>query len=146
MESGVQLAQSFIKMRASQEYRDYLRAFAQNAFNNTQILSYINSCGSYAHPNKIAEDLSITSAQMAVLLNHLEDLGYIERIPDENDHRKTNVILTGSGKRYHMELSQKYQSFICEIFARMGAEDSARFVELFSEFVKAGAEVYSERT
>ena len=146
METELQLAQSFIEMRSSQEYRDYLRAFAQKAFNNTQILAYINSCDGYAHPNKIAEDLSITSAQMAVLLNHLEDLGYIERIPDENDRRKTNVILTGSGKRYHMELSQKYQSFINEIFARMGAEDSARFVELFSEFVKAGAEVYSERT
>ena len=145
MEPESQITESFIKMRSSQEYRDYLRAFAQKAFNNTQVLTYIYGCGGHANPNKMAEDLSITSAQMAVLLNHLEGLGYIERIPDEYDHRKTNVKLTESGKNYHKELSQKYHSFINEIFVRMGADHSERFVELFSEFVKIGAEIYSER-
>ena len=146
MESELQITQSFIDMRLSQEYRDYLRAFAQKSFNITQILTYIHGHGDNVHPNEIAEDLSITTAQMAVLLNHLEKLGYIERIPDKEDHRKTNVRLTESGKNYRKELSKKYHSFINEIFMRMGKRDSERFVELFSEFVQTGARIYSERT
>ena len=146
MESESQITQTFIDMRSSQEYRDYLRAFAQKSFNITQILTYIHGHGANVHPNRIAEDLSITTAQMAVLLNHLEKMGYIDRIPDEKDHRKTNVRLTEAGKNYRKELSKKYHSFINEIFIRMGKQDSERFVELFSEFVKTGAQIYSERT
>lgn len=146
METESKITQSFIDMRSSQEYRDYLRAFAQKSFNITQILTYIHGHGGNAHPNRIAEDLSITTAQIAVLLNHLEKLGYIERMPDKEDHRKTNVRLTESGKNYRKELSKKYHAFINEIFLRMGKKDSERFVELFSEFIKIGAQIYSERT
>ncbi|MCQ2551805.1 MAG: MarR family winged helix-turn-helix transcriptional regulator [Clostridia bacterium] len=146
MEIEAQITQSFINMRSSQEYRDYLRAFAQKSFNITQILTYIDGHDANVHPNRMAEDLSITTAQMAVLLNHLEKTGYIERIPDKEDHRRTDVRLTEAGKNYRKELSKKYHAFINEIFMRMGKEDAERFVELFSEFVKTGAQIYSERT
>ena len=145
MEIEAQITQSFINMRSSQEYRDYLRAFAQKSFNITQILTYIDGHDANVHPNRMAEDLSITTAQMAVLLNHLEKTGYIERIPDKEDHRRTDVRLTEAGKNYRKELSKKYHAFINEIFIRMGKEDAERFVELFSEFVKTGAQIYSER-
>lgn len=146
METESQIAQLFIDARSSQEYRDYLRAFAQKAVNIAQILTYINNCGGDAHPNKIAEDLSISSAQMAVLLNHMEDAGYIERIPDEQDHRKIIVRLTESGINYRKELAAKYHSYIDEIFKRMGEEKSKLFVELFSEFIKTGAQIRVEKT
>lgn len=146
MEIEAQITQSFINMRSSQEYRDYLRAFAQKSFNITQILTYIDGHDADVHPNRMAEDLSITTAQMAVLLNHLEKTGYIERIPDKEDRRRTDVRLTEAGKNYRKELSKKYHAFINEIFMRMGKEDAERFVELFSEFVKTGAQIYSERT
>ncbi len=146
MEQESQIAQSFIDTRSSQEYRDYLRAFAQKAVNVAQILTYINNCGGDAHPNKIAEDLSISSAQMAVLLNHMEESGYIERIPDEHDHRKIIVRLSESGVNYRQELTNKYHAYIDEIFKRMGKEKSSLFVELFSEFVKTGAQIRLERT
>ena len=146
MEAETQITQAFIDLRLSQEYRDYLRAFAQKTLNISQILTYLYASGVAAHPNKIAEDMSITSAQMAVLLNHLEAMGYIERIPDKSDHRKTNVQLTESGRKHRAELSAKYHAYINEIFTRMGSEDSGRFVQLFSEFIKNGAQIYSERT
>ena len=144
METQPQIAQSFLDLREGQEYRCYLRAFAQKTINIAQILGYLSK-GETTHPNRIAEDLSITSAQMAVLLNHMEASGYIRRTPDETDHRKTIVTLTQKGREYHRSLDEKYQSFVSEIFERMGQEDAEQFVTLFSRFIAEGAQIYAER-
>ena len=144
METQPQIAQSFLDVREGQEYRCYLRAFAQKSINIGQIWGYLSK-GETVHPNRIAEDLSITSAQMAVLLNHMEASGYIRRVPDETDHRKTIVTLTPKGREYHKALDEKYQSFVSEIFDRMGQEDAEQFVTLFSRFITTGAQIYAER-
>ena len=102
MEVQPQVVQSFLDLRSGQEYRHYLHTFTQKTINIAQILGYLCK-GEEAHPNRIAADLSITTAQMAVLLNHMEASGYIRRIPDETDHRKTIVILTPEGREHHRQ-------------------------------------------
>jgi DNA-binding MarR family transcriptional regulator len=49
-------------------------------------------------PSTMCEQLRISSQFMSQVLNRLQDLGYIERMPDPSDRRKTQVILTEEGK------------------------------------------------
>ena len=144
MEVQPQVVQSFLDLRSGQEYRHYLHTFTQKTINIAQILGYLCK-GEEAHPNRIAADLSITTAQMAVLLNHMEASGYIRRIPDETDHRKTIVILTPEGREHHRALAEAYRSFVSEIFDRMGQADAAQFVTLFSSFIQIGSQICAER-
>ena len=144
MEVQAQVVQSFLDLRSGQEYRRYLHSFAQKTINIVQILGYLCK-EKEAHPNRIAEELSITTAQMAVLLNHMEASGYIRRAPDETDRRKTIVMLTPKGREYHSALAEKYRGFISEIFDRMGQEEAAQFVTLFASFIQIGAQIYTER-
>ena len=144
MEELPQLAQAFISLRMGQNYRNYTRGFAQNELNTIEILELVNKQGQ-AHPNEMSEKLAIATSQMAVVLNHLEKEGLIERIRDESDHRKTIIKATLKGKEYNRIQLAKYHHFIAEVFETMGEEEAKEFVALFSKFIAASFQVMKER-
>ncbi len=50
-----------------------------------------------AAPGALAKDLSLSQATMTALLDKLEGRQFVKRMPDENDRRRVNVVLTKEG-------------------------------------------------
>jgi DNA-binding MarR family transcriptional regulator len=48
----------------------------------------------------LADTASITKQSAGALVDHLEQTGYVERIPDPDDRRATRIRLTARGRSY----------------------------------------------
>ena len=49
-------------------------------------------------PSELATNEKITNQSMSQVLNNLQRMGYIVRIPSETDKRKVNISLTEQGE------------------------------------------------
>ena len=87
------------------------------------------------HVARIGEQLEIAKAQMTHLLDHLVDLGFVERQADANDRRTFNIAITAAGRRFirrHQEtiISAALENMSslepCELEALCGALRSLR--------------------
>lgn len=60
------------------------------------ILSHLQRFGP-STAGQLAAAEQITPQAVAIALRELENLGYVERVRDETDRRRSNVVLTDSG-------------------------------------------------
>jgi DNA-binding MarR family transcriptional regulator len=64
-----------------------------------EVFRHIDPDGSRV--TELAERAQMTKQSMGYLVDHLEKMGYVERIPDPQDGRAKRIILTESGR--HVE-------------------------------------------
>ena len=67
------------------------------------ILSVIDSNGAEINQMKLCEELGIDKASMVKIIDHLENLEFIERIGSKADRRVKNLILTKKGTLFLQE-------------------------------------------
>lgn len=73
-----------------------------------EVFRYVRPEGSRS--TELAEKAQMTKQSMGYLIDHLESLGYVERLPDPEDRRAKIVRLTEQGRR----LEQTARSIIHE--------------------------------
>ncbi|MDQ0899058.1 MULTISPECIES: MarR family winged helix-turn-helix transcriptional regulator [unclassified Paenibacillus] len=56
----------------------------------------------------ISDTFSIPSGSITYVVDKLEKKGFVERLPIPGDRRKTNVALTGEGRRYFDNIFPKH--------------------------------------
>jgi DNA-binding MarR family transcriptional regulator len=74
-------------------------------FTHYEVLRLLDQEGTL-HIARIGEQLALAKAQMTRLIDHLVELGLVEREPDAADRRTLNIALTGAGRcfvRQHEE-------------------------------------------
>lgn len=71
-----------------------------NEFNRGEIgvLGYLAFEKDEATAGELSEKLNVTTARVAKILNSLEAKGYIKRTEDNQDKRKTLVVITQNGE------------------------------------------------
>ena len=67
-------------------------------FTHFEILRLLDREGTL-HVARIGEQLAIAKAQMTHLIDHLVNIGLVEREPDASDRRTFNISLTAAGRR-----------------------------------------------
>ncbi len=97
---------------------------------------YILSQKNIVLPSEISNELKISSARVAAMLNSLESKGYITRQMDKSDRRKILVDLTQEGK----ELAQKHSEAIAVHAAHMletlGEHDALELVRIVKKLAE----------
>jgi len=63
-------------------------------------------------PSDIARTEKVTTQSMSQVINHLAELNYIERTPDDDDKRKVILSLTPAGKAYVEQVRQQKQEWL----------------------------------
>ncbi len=66
-------------------------------FTHYEVLRLLEQEGTL-HITRIGEQLAIARAQMTRLIDHLVELGFVEREPDATDRRTLNIGLTDAGR------------------------------------------------
>ena len=62
---------------------------------------------------ELAEILNISVGSLNETLNKLEQKGYIEKVPSENDKRVLLIYLTEKGKKFHLKKPKDIDIFDC---------------------------------
>ena len=95
------------------------------------LLSYLNS-GAPALQQQLCEALWLDANNCVLLLNELEDLGYVERRRDPADRRRHVVDITDEG-RTALERAERAQETIGdELLSALGDEERATLRSLLS--------------
>lgn len=67
--------------------------------------------------------LDLTSGTMTYLVNKLIKKGYVERVQSAEDKRIFFVDLTGDGKKFYDEMSEKHLDFVDKLIGKVLNED-----------------------
>ena len=98
------------------------------------LLSYL-SAGAPALQQQLCEALWLDANNCVLLLNELEDLGYIERRRDPADRRRHVVELTDEGRIALERAERAQESLGDEIFAALSDDERATLRSLLSRAV-----------
>jgi len=88
------------------------------------LLSYLSS-GAPAFQQQLCESLWLDANNCVLLLNELEDLGYVQRRRDPADRRRHMVELTEAGRAALERAQQAQESLGDELFAALSDEERA---------------------
>jgi DNA-binding MarR family transcriptional regulator len=98
------------------------------------LLSYL-SYGAPALQQQLCESLWLDPNNCVLLLNELEDLGYVERRRDPADRRRHVVELTEAGRTALERAQQAQESLGDELFAALSDEERATLRSLLSRSI-----------
>lgn len=91
---------SYLLRSVSMKFRYYVHnSLTKDGWSIGQDLAiYFIAQNKKLNQKDLANKLNITSASVSVIVNQMESEGLLTRIPDENDGRKFNLLLTEKGQ------------------------------------------------
>ena len=81
----------------------------------------------------IAKRLKVTLPAVTHKVQTLEQEGFIKKLKDSNDLRKTYVKLTDKGEALVMSSKKKYYEPLLEIIESLGEEDKNHFIRILEK-------------
>ncbi len=94
------------------------------------VLDYLIAHGEKAYPKELSRVMSVSSARIACILNHMEEKELVVRKADEKDNRQTIVTLTEKGAVQSRKQHQEVQGAIAQMLENLGPEDADAFVRI----------------
>lgn len=91
------------------------------------VLGYLDKNGS-CNVKEIGDSLNVSSARMAVILNKLEDKGFVRRYKSEKDKRVTLVELLDNGKNMISKVEEGLLKRFRIIEANLGEAEFHNFM------------------
>ncbi|OBB99224.1 MarR family winged helix-turn-helix transcriptional regulator [Mycobacterium sp. 852002-40037_SCH5390672] len=83
------------------------------ALSDALVLGAIERHGGTASPGQLAEDLVMTTSNVAAALRSLEAAGLISRQRDSNDARRVHIELTEDGRRLVVDDRRRRDDWLC---------------------------------
>ena len=94
------------------------------------VLNYLATHEMITHPKELSENMAVSSARIASLLNHMEEKNLISRCPDKNDSRQIIVKLTETGRSEIKKIREEVISHISAMLEKLGPEDASAFIRI----------------
>lgn len=103
-------------------------------------LLYIERRNDFVLPSEISDEMKISSARVATILNNLERKGLIKREIDPVDRRRILVSLTPSGDERAKQNNRKVIQLITSMLESLGERDAGEFVRITGRIVDLAIE------
>lgn len=97
--TAVLLREAFLALNGQVVPRLVERGFPDVRPAHNAVFQYLDAAGTTV--SALAERAEMTKQAMAELVGHLEDGGYVDRVPDPSDRRAKLVRPTAKGRRVH---------------------------------------------
>ncbi len=94
------------------------------------VLGYLYDSKTTVYPKDISKTMAVSSARVSVLLNHMEQKGWIRRLPDRTDNRKTIVSLTELGEKVFVQRQSEVLHSVAEVLKELGEEDAENLLRI----------------
>lgn len=86
---------------------------------------------------ELADAALLTKQSMGYLVDDLETLGYIERVPDPVDRRAKVVRLTAKGREVERTVRDTIRQIEADWSERLGADNYQRLLQLLRTLIEA---------
>lgn len=94
------------------------------------VLNYLNIHDRIIHPKELSEKMSVSTARIASLLNHMEEKNLILRDADPSDSRQIIVRLTPHGQQMILTIRAEVITYVADMLEGLGPEDAAEYIRL----------------
>lgn len=94
------------------------------------VLSYLAFDENKVTSGTLSEKLNVTTPRMASILNSLENKGYIKRICDETDRRKSLVTITQKGNELAQNVKNKLLKKIILVIKEVDQKDVREYIRI----------------
>lgn len=94
------------------------------------VLKHLYEYDGEAYPKDLCEDMGVSTARIATILNQLEDRGYITREDDPDDSRQVVVKITDEGVDKAREMHNELLDYFANLLKKLGPEDAREYVRL----------------
>lgn len=82
--------------------------------------------------SELAELLQVSPPAVSRMLRELEQKDFIDRVVDRDDRRITYIVLQPKGEAAHSEMERQALEFAGRVADRLGPEDTAQLIRLWS--------------
>ena len=94
------------------------------------VLNYLYSHDTEVHPTELSRKLSVSTARIASLLNHMEEKQLITRAPDSRDSRQIIVALTETGAQAIRQRRGDVLTYLARMLEALGPEDAREYIRI----------------
>ena len=105
--------------------------FEKGTFLALQYLSHQKT----VHPKELSQQMAVSSARIAALLNHMENEGLIVRSPDPNDNRQVTVSLTARGEQLIKKKKEEVVNIMAKALEELGPEEAEIYLRIQTKFL-----------
>ena len=82
---------------------------------------------------ELCEKMLVTGGNMTLVLDNIEKLGYIERVPSREDRRAINIQLTPAGQKLFEEVFVKHAENITQFMSVLNAAEQKDLGDLLKK-------------
>lgn len=82
---------------------------------------------------EICDKMLVTGGNMTLVLDNIEKLGYIERVPSRDDRRAINIQLTPAGQKLFEEVFVKHAENITQFMSVLNAAEQKNLGDLLKK-------------
>jgi len=125
-----ELAKQFLHNSYQFRSRGHQKKIDETMHGETFTMSYILRQGGIVLPSEISSEMNISSARVAVILNNLENKGFITRQIDKSDRRKVLVSLTQEGVEFTEEHNKTVINSTARMLEALGEYDAKELVRI----------------
>lgn len=94
------------------------------------VLNYLAAHEQVVHPKELSEQMCVSTARVAALLNHMEEKKLICRSADPSDSRQVIVRLTPAGRTAIERLSGEVIRYVAAMLENLGPEDAEAYIRI----------------
>lgn len=129
------LAEELVQLRNTSQHIQIDREISKSAQADMFILAYLKKHDNKAYPKDLSNSFMVSTARMAVILNRLEEKGYIERATDAKDNRHIVVTISKLGLEILKNFHEKSVEYMASVLEELGPEDAAEYVRLKKKLI-----------
>ncbi|NLK22290.1 MAG: MarR family transcriptional regulator [Epulopiscium sp.] len=96
-------------------------------------------------PSDISNEMNISSARVAAMLNNLENKGLITREIDKSDRRRILVELTQDGIEFTKDRNKTVVNYTVRILKLLGEHDAKELVRIVGRLSELGPEIVNNK-
>lgn len=130
------IASELLKTRAEFLHVQALQEMSKMLKGELFVLNYLATHEQQTHPNKISKEMAVSTARIAVLLNRLEEKGFITRTDDPEDNRQVIVRLTEKGAEKIAQYRKETLSHVTELLEHLGPDDARELLRIEKKIVQ----------
>ncbi len=133
----VKLARAFASF--SKKSNDNIKSFGltQPQFAVIEVLGHLGPLKVGA----ICDKMLVSGGNMTLVLDNIEKLGYVERVPSKEDRRAILVRLTSKGSELFNEIFKVHAEYITKLMSVLNAEEQKTLGDLLKKLGTAVREL-----
>lgn len=118
------------KALSKSQFATLLLIFQQSEMNNCA--DHAGETG-YVTITALAAEMQQSLPALSQRVRVLEDMGYVERVPDPTDRRITGLQLTPEGMQVMRKAKQRFDGVLSQALEQLGEENSEKLIELMTQ-------------